>query len=333
MSLTSILKEAKYRSMFKDRFPKPECNLSGEMLACPQTKNYAIIGTAFDYILRFYIEMTNPDVKSTVWIAEHGLNELRLRSGDYIYEYAGDKMRIIKNDSGESLQNEDSDICRKLYLDLEIKYEQIRKEYKQYLNDGIMTRDLLGGSIVLAQLDGVYRARYINGFNPIDEKDIDDLENLLNVAKKIDFFSTSSKCLLDPTFGQGSKLVGGADADLIIGDTLIDIKTVMQPTQKYLDVWLQIVGYYILNMINNDEYKIKSIGVYFSRHGMLRTFPVNMLGDIDSFIDSFIQSFKKENISGYAEDKHLKPTIGDIKKFTDKNPKLLTKIKDFFQSK
>ena len=290
MSLTSILKYPKYKNMFKKRFPQPKCVLSNNILASPQTKNYMMIGTAFDYILRFYIERTNPAVKSTVWIAEHGLNELRLRSGDYIYDYAGDKMRIIKNDSGESWQNEDADIYRKLYLDIEIKYDQVRKEYKQYLNDGIMTSDLLGGSILLAQLDAVYRAGYIGGFHTINEKDIDDLENLLSVAKDVDFFSTSSECLLNPSFREASKLVGGADADLIIGDTLIDIKTTMNPKQQFSDAWLQIVGYYILNVINNDEYKIKNIGIYFSRHGMLKIFPVDILGDVESFI----QSFKKD---------------------------------------
>ena len=290
MSLTTILKNPKYKNMFKDRFPQPECDLSNDILASPQTKNYMIIGTAFDYVLRFHIERMNPNVKSTVWIAEQSLNELRLKSGDYIYNYAGGKFKIIKNYNVELFRNKDSDFYRKIYLDCEIKCEQVKKEYETYLNIGIMTRDLLKGTIFLAQLDNVYRSGIVSEFHHINEKDVDDLENLINVAKDVDFFSTSSECLLNPTFREASKLVGGADADLIIGDTLIDIKTTINPKRMLLDTWLQIIGYYILNMINNNEYKIKNVGIYFSRHGMLRIFPIDILGDIDPFI----QSFKKE---------------------------------------
>ena len=295
MSLTTILKNPIYRKMFMDRFPKPKCDFSNEMLASPQTKNYAIIGTAFDYILRFYIEKTNPNVKTTSWIAEQSLTTLQLNSGDYIHKYKDGKMTIIENNSVIP-DHESSEFYRKIYQECKPKYDQVKKDYETYLNSGIMTRDLLKGAIFLAQLDSIYRSGRSDVFAPVTEQDADDLENLLNVAKNVDFFSTPLECLLNPTLGEASKLVGGADADLIIGDTLIDIKTTKNPKQPFLDAWLQIVGYYILNMINNNEYNIKNIGIYFSRHGVFKIFPIDILGDVGPFIQSFKELLtKKEN--------------------------------------
>ena len=323
MSLTYILKEPKYRNMFKERFPKPECNLYGEMLAIPQTKNYAIVGSAFDYVLRFYIEHMNPNVSSRIWIAKEGLNELQLFTGDWI-QYGTEMMKIkeykdleekayksgkmvefrnmYKNVRGISnITDAESESKYSTYKQMhelaEKMYLNAVSRYKEFLNNGIMTRSLLRDSIFLAQLDGIYRTGRVDVFHPINERDVDDLENLLNVAKEIDFFSTFSHCILNPIFGTASALVKGADADLIIGDTLIDIKTTMHPKEQFLDAWLQIVGYHILNMINNDAYQIKNIGIYFSRHGMLRIFPVSMLGNIDIFI----RSFKEEIIAEYCE--------------------------------
>ena len=40
-----------------------------------------------------------------------------------------------------------------------------------------------------------------------------------------DYTFKSEKCYLNPTFGDASNLVGGADADIILDDMLIDIKT------------------------------------------------------------------------------------------------------------
>lgn len=292
MSLTTVLKNPIYRKMFMDRFPKPKCDFSDEILANPQTKNYTLIGTAFDYILRFHIEKTNPNVKTKSWIAEQALTILQLNSGDYIYNYQDGKMTIIKNDSMVP-DHESSEFYRKIYQECKPKYDQVKIDYEMYLTNGIMTCDLLKGTIFLAQLDSIYRSGRTDVFTPITEQDADDLENLLNVAKNVDFFSTSLECLLNPTFGEASKLVGGADADLVIGDTLIDIKTTKNPKQQFLDAWLQIVGYYILNMINNNECNIKNIGIYFSRHGVLKIFPVDVLGDVGTFVEQFKELLSK----------------------------------------
>ena len=82
-------------------------------------------------------------------------------------------------------------------------------------------------------------------------------------------FKTESLCILNPIFGRASGLVGGADCDLVIDDTLIDIKTT-----KYLalkrEYFNQLIGYYVLSKIDQIQgaprgYAIRRLGIYFSR--------------------------------------------------------------------
>ena len=71
--------------------------------------------------------------------------------------------------------------------------------------------------------------------------------------------------ILNPIF-DGSGDVGGADADLIVDGTLIDIKTSMNPQ---IPLWFirELLGYTLLDY--SDRYHIDSIGLYMSRQGIL----------------------------------------------------------------
>jgi hypothetical protein len=77
--------------------------------------------------------------------------------------------------------------------------------------------------------------------------------------------------ILNPTF-TGSRDIGGADADLIVDNCLIDIKATVNTK---LDVeWLyQLLGYVLLDY--DDTYHIQSIGVYLARQGELIQWPLD----------------------------------------------------------
>ena len=106
-----------------------------------------------------------------------------------------------------------------------------------------------------------------------DEADVEDLRNLTNLVN-LDEWVTTKQCILNPTFGESSAYVGGADADLIIDDKLIDIKTTKHLTFKR-EYFRQLIGYTILNWRENYMYKgISHLGIYFSRFGILFTFPI-----------------------------------------------------------
>ncbi|MDG4793610.1 hypothetical protein [Micromonospora sp. WMMD1082] len=79
-------------------------------------------------------------------------------------------------------------------------------------------------------------------------------------------------CHAAPTFA-GSGDVNGADADLIIGGRLIDIKAVSQPGRLGDHIIWQLAGYVLLDY--DDRYGIEVVGFYMARIGVLAVWPVD----------------------------------------------------------
>ncbi|MDE3068878.1 MAG: hypothetical protein KGJ60_15200, partial [Verrucomicrobiota bacterium] len=127
MSLTSFLKNSvDVRQRFKAEFVMPSLDTMEESATPPLTKNYSLVGTAFDYLLRFYVERLNPNCKSGEWIAEKGA------------------------------------ICDEIekdgrWLNLTGTVEKAKAAHKQYLQSGKIDDKLLRATLNLAQLDVVYR--------------------------------------------------------------------------------------------------------------------------------------------------------------------------------
>lgn len=176
--------------------------------------------------------------------------------------------------------------------------------YNNYLLDGKMTDELIASSILLAKLDSYYRNRneFIN-FQQLNPDDIQDLRNLYSLIDDT-IFRTNKKCFLNPIFGQGSKLVGGADADLILDETLIEIKTSNEFLLKR-ETLNQLLSYYILSLIgglngNPDEKPIKNLGIYFARHAFLWKLPLEEFGDSKKFAD-----FKEWFMNYFSDHKNL----------------------------
>lgn len=273
MSLSSLLSIPEINKKFSETFPKPRFNLKEALKALPLTNRYSFVGTAFDYLLRFIVERENLDKKiiKNNWVAKRSLDLL-----------------------------EDKKIKKRAY---ELLNKTIML-YKQYIKTGIMNRKLIRNSLFLAQLDTVFRAGLIvENLGKLDkikgiEKDVMDLENLISIIPK-EQFKAKELVALNPTFGKGSELVGGADADLIIDDKLIEIKTTkkLELNRKHLN---QLIGYFVLYKINNEridklrkKISINELGMYFSRYGLLFTFKIDDVTD-STKLKKFIQWFKKK---------------------------------------
>lgn len=230
--------------MFGKELPLPQMALTGEIAARPVTNHYSLVGTAFDYLLRFYLERQNQNAITTPWVAKQGL-EL---ASEFFANY---------------------------YDRAKKSFDEATRLYSTYLKTG-MTEDggVLRAAILLAQLDPIYRAGLIDEeMGKVDQGDMQDLANLIRVVKP-ELFKANSHCLLNPTFGEGSELVGGADADLIIDGKLIDIKTTVK-LEFTRENYNQLVGYYILSKLGQipgfDGRKITEMGIYYSRYGILKT--------------------------------------------------------------
>lgn len=263
MSLTTFLENKDVNEKFSQEFSKPKFNLKKEILVPPITKNYSLVGTAFDYLMRFYIEHLNTGAISYQWIAESAIERMK----EYgIAKSRGSPVKIPKD-----LIQKASEIISEAKL-----------VYSSYIESGEITDELIRYAILLAQLDTYYRSGFINEFGIVDEGDVTDLKNLILVVNPDDF-KAKEICILNPEFGKASTLVGGADADLIIDNRLIDIKTTKNLELRRRD-FNQLVGYYILFRIGGidnspPEYEIEKLEIYYSRYGIF--FPINIKDIID----------------------------------------------------
>jgi hypothetical protein len=141
-------------------------------------------------------------------------------------------------------------------------------------------------------------------------------------------FKSKNPIHLNPEFGIGSDLVGGAAADLIINDTLIDIKTISKLTFSIAH-YRQLIGYWILSKIGKinqtEKVQINNIGIYFARHGILKIIPVSQFENLPSFTN-FISWFED-----YAIDK--KRPLGRLEYKCAKKADKLTKSPQKFTKK
>jgi len=291
MSLTSFLKIKDVEEAFK-QFKMPPFKIQAELLAPPLTNHYALVGTAFDYLLRFYIKCINPNVIEKEWVSEVALRRLEMR------QLPPELSERIPKDSPDSALYDPA-----VYKKAEGIVEDAKKVYSEYIKKGITSSDLFKAVLLLAQVDVIYRAEIVDeNLGNVDQEDIKDLRNLISIVKP-EYFKAKEICILNPTFGKASQLVRGADCDLVIDDAIIDIKTTkkLELMKRYFD---QLIGYYILYKIGGidgmlSNCGIKRLGIYSSRYAYLHFIDVQDIIREDTF-PNFIEWFKKRASEEYG---------------------------------
>ena len=289
MSLTSHLKDSRspiYQFMRK-RFPQTrpvvrECNkglVDAETMRPAKSVPYSTIGTALDYRIRYYFAETPLD-KLIAW-----QSMMHFVLGNFIEGSSPPGMI-----SQQELQGQRSGVSEDIY---ERMCDLDEPGFRNSLNDASQQLQPIGRRlereqeellarhcIVLALFEEVFRA----GLHPrsplifpspkttvaellatAEDHWLDDLCALswAFYDEHSELFSQSTA--LNPTF-DGSRDVGGADADLIVDGCLIDIKTTINP--KLSAKWLyQLLGYVLLDY--NDRHEIEKVGIYFARQQKL----------------------------------------------------------------
>jgi len=233
MSLKSFITQKNINSMLKEMIKKPKLDYKKHIQVEAQSNNYTIVGIAFDYLMRIYLYRLNKEhVQRLRMIAEDVLSESLL--GRKNYKIA---VKVV---------------------------DQSKKQIDKYLKDGILRDDLLASCLQLSHLDIIKRSSIVpDNFGNYDKMDLVDLRNLFIEMEKHDWKSQKI-CELNPNFQEASLLVGGADADLIIDDTLIDIKTIKSAgiTRQHFN---QLIGYYLLSRIEG-RIDIRRLGIYSARY-------------------------------------------------------------------
>src|SRR5215831_4411759 len=79
MSLQTFIQEkAEIRQGFGVRLLRPQAKLARGLQVAPLTANYEMVAGAFDYLLGFLLERLNPQTRASQWLAELGVEVIRL---------------------------------------------------------------------------------------------------------------------------------------------------------------------------------------------------------------------------------------------------------------
>lgn len=221
--------------------------------------NPGTVGTAFDYRLRYDLAL----YRCTDTVAAHSL--LLVCGADPALSQA---VRAFLADTDRLVADLAADRCR--------------------LSDSD-NRELIRRCVVLALLESVFRSGMYTHLLPVPE----ELINLVSdaVVTDVEALYRSASTVFEPLAGPvraekvpylanptfvGSLDVGGADADMLIGDVLVELKTTKALDGAALrSALLQLVGYCLLDY--DDTCGIRQVGVYFARQELVRTWPVWML--------------------------------------------------------
>ncbi|HMK23897.1 MAG TPA: hypothetical protein VK466_16305, partial [Terriglobales bacterium] len=156
MSLTSFVELPDVKERLRMDVAKPWFQLRAEIKAPLLTASYGWTGTAFDYLLRFYVEKLNPSARKSAWIAEESLAIL------------------------EDLREKPSTLKRARRI-----VETARERYHSYLRakgEEKPGEELIRAAIDLAQLDPLCRIGRLD-LQPTTGAMLYDLGNLLTLVR------------------------------------------------------------------------------------------------------------------------------------------------------
>lgn len=293
MSLTRLLNAPDVRKRFDAELEKPRVALRSRTFAAPANPGRAaLVGAAFDYVLRLHVVIHNENYWADEWAAERALERLE--------EAFAAGRPVCAGAAGRSAADV-LDRARRVVADA-------RAEFERCYEARNVSDEMLRASLRLARLDRFHHGgRLVPSFDRIDSGDVDDLRRLLAVARDLPEkpFAAGRVCVLHPTFREASRMVGGAEADLLIDDTLIDVDTA-SALAFTPEIFRRLVGYYVLYTIGGGitrrvrpKPQIRNVGVYFARFGTLLTVPIDSVVRAETFPD-FVRWFKLRASGGPA---------------------------------
>lgn len=242
-----------------------------------QSYPYSLIGMAVDYRLRYYFDVTPEELL----VAYGGATLLT----SYIPRY---RAQLLENffaslsqtlldvkPVGRLLANEEEILLARYCFVLAL-FETV---FRSPEIPDLLVSNISAG---VSELLSLSQAEWIEDLCAISQRFFLEHRRLLG-----------KPFVLNPVF-RGSGDVGGADADLIVDGCLLDIKI---SVRNALDSqWLrQLMGYVLLDY--NDDYAIRSVGVYMARQGVLFVWPVEeyarlLAGDENASVTTLRQQFR-----------------------------------------
>ncbi|WP_412030558.1 hypothetical protein [Deinococcus yunweiensis] len=249
MSLTSYFRDSpEARNRVTAALARPLTRpVSVPLRAEPRSKRYGLVGTAFDYLLRSLLVRTHTE-------------QQLLHTGSPCLALLSTPDFIGRPEQLAALR--DAHATR-------VAFEA----------GAPLTPEVARACLVLASFDVVLR---VGGYHHLaGEVQHEDAEDLLDLAAAVplEAFQAQERLLLNPLFPAGGR-VFGADADLVVDDLLIDVKTTLKLSLRGEYVQ-QLCGYLALErlsgLVGGGDAPIRRVGLYFARHGVLHVWPVKTL--------------------------------------------------------
>lgn len=281
MSLTSELRSGKHlRTLFKTAFdPSPllkeireRCAQSGQIFNPKiEPRDFSLIGTAIDYRLRYYFQPgpVHELVAYQAVLADRSY--IRRAEGAFggafvenVLAFFADLILFLRQTApaGRALSKQkEEELCR--YCLVLAKLDQLFRAFPQVAFGGSEKSMLAYDALSYFQFQSQDRLR--KELFACFPKLI--VEDMVQLSRR--FFEQQRRWLkekritLNPVFLLSSR-VGGADGDIIVGNTYFDIKAGHNPL-KGLDLY-QTFAYPLLDPLN--DLKIKRTGIYLARYGV-----------------------------------------------------------------
>jgi hypothetical protein len=286
MSLTTFVATPDVRDRIRLVHPVTPPKISAPIKCEPKSKRYALVGTAFDYLVRFEMQRRVENTSVRTWVAEGALNKIRqlddkghLKGFISLAAMADGSIQVdnnVKIENSGRLSGEEFTLLTIQQMGKVITdAKAATSNYKNIATPTVEENATIAGhAIRLAKLDGFYRSGRMDAtFMIAANEDIQDLTELLALFP-FEVFTQKKNIWLNPSFGDTAFLFGGADADLIADGLLVDIKVTKSELLK-LDYLDQLLGYLLLarheGQTNPSFPPINQLGVYFARHGYLWT--------------------------------------------------------------
>ena len=170
--------------------------------------------------------------------------------------------------------------CYQDFLESHDRYVRALKPQRRRL-ERADEEELNRRCVVLALFDQFYRLAYSSHISifdetwlhraPLDPLSIPEQDWIDDLCRMSEAFYVAMRERLhephhlNPSF-EGSVDVGGADGDIIVGRTLIDIKATKNPTDDSKQNLYQLLGYVLLDY--SDRFGLKKLGLYLARYGV-----------------------------------------------------------------
>ena len=279
MTIADVVDHQDMRAKLNQHFPVPKLEPAGGIQPLERI-GYKTV-TALGYMIKFYIRHAFPKITTDPW-ANPGMccdsangasdmdvfkytslllaNSTNLPFGDwagYFYSLA-DSARLVS----KSLRRA-ADVC------------------DDYVRTGIVTDRLVRVAFDLTSIGFATMCRQTYDGYDASTFQIDDLRAIFDVMVESRVLCPKKRVLICPDFGWKPSADGCTNSDIIIDDMLVTIRSTQDIVLRQ-NAYNKLLSMYAMSMFKFGD--ITSIGVYFSRLGVLRTIPVPDKSETDDII-------------------------------------------------